>query len=309
MEEAKTGPKDVFLHLLSIIALYVSAGSFIALIFQYINLLIPDPVSSTIYSVRAAQSAIRFSLASFVVVFPVYIWSVWFLGKSYKSSPEKLNLRIRWWLLNFTIFLAAIVIIGDLVVLIFNLLQGELAVRFLLKVLAVLLVAAAILGFYFSELKRRATYDSRMFAYPAIVVFFIAVIAGFFLAGSPMEERARRFDDIRVGHLFAIQEEIKFFWRAKQRLPQNIDELKNELRGFIPPVDPETGQAYEYNKKGEKNFELCAAFSRESLDENAMVKFRPYGDAGDQIWNHSAGRVCFERTIDPDLLPPLKEIK
>src|SRR3989344_7623930 len=95
-----------------------------------------------------------------------------------------------------------------------------------------------------------------MFAYPAIVVFFIAVISGFFLAGSPMEERARRFDDIRVGHLFAIQEEIKFFWRAKQRLPQNIDELKNELRGFIPPVDPETGQAYEYNKKGEKNFEL-----------------------------------------------------
>ena len=309
MEETKTGPKDVFLHLLSIIALYVSAGSFIALIFQYINLLIPDPVSSNIYSVRAAQSAIRFSLASFIVVFPVYIWSVWFLGKSYKSSPEKLNLRIRRWLLNFTIFLAAIVIIGDLVILIFNLLQGELAVRFLLKVLAVLLVAAAILGFYFSELKRKATYDPKMFVYPAIVVFFIAVIAGFFLAGSPMEERARRFDDIRVGHLSAIQEEIKFFWQAKQRLPQNIDELKNELRGFIPPVDPETGQAYEYNKKGDKNFELCATFLKESIDESAAAKSLPYGDAGDQVWNHGVGRTCFDRVIDPDLFPPLKEIK
>src|SRR3989338_5861746 len=257
MEETKTGPKDVFLHLLSIIALYVSAGSFIALIFQYINLLIPDPVSSNIYSVRAAQSAIRFSLASFIVVFPVYIWSV----------------------------------------------------RFLLKVLAVLLVAAAILGFYFSELKRKATYDSKMFAYPAIVVFFIAVIAGFFLAGSPMEERARRFDDIRVGHLSAIQEEIKFFWQAKQRLPQNIDELKNELRGFIPPVDPETGQAYEYNKKGDKNFELCATFLKESIDESAAAKSLPYGDAGDQVWNHGVGRTCFDRVIDPDLFPPLKEIK
>ncbi|MEK7154091.1 MAG: hypothetical protein AAB792_00850, partial [Patescibacteria group bacterium] len=41
----KSLPKDVFINLLSVAALYASIVSFIALIFQYVNVLFPDPLN------------------------------------------------------------------------------------------------------------------------------------------------------------------------------------------------------------------------------------------------------------------------
>src|SRR3989344_2606090 len=157
--ETKAGPKDVFLHLLSIVALYVAAGSFIALLFQYINVLIPDPLQAGYYYLTSVYSSIRWSLAVLIVVFPVYVWSVWFLNKNYALSPEKRGLRSRKWLIYFTLFAAALIIIGDLITLIYNLLQGELSLRFFLKIIAVGLVAAVIFLYYLSELRSRAGFS------------------------------------------------------------------------------------------------------------------------------------------------------
>ena len=78
-----TGPKDVFLHLLAILTLYASAIAFIALIFQYINVLIPDLLETQRgFSLQSSYQAIRWSIASLVVIFPVYVFSSWYLNKS-----------------------------------------------------------------------------------------------------------------------------------------------------------------------------------------------------------------------------------
>lgn len=154
----QTSPKDVFLHLLAIIALYASAISFVTLIFQYVNVLIPDPLEAqNYYSSDSSYSAIRWAIASLIVIFPVYILTGWHLNKSYAAVPEKRNLRIRKWLIYFTIFAAALIIIGNLVALIFNLLGGELTVRFLLKILSIFFVAGAVFYYYFWDLKRHQT--------------------------------------------------------------------------------------------------------------------------------------------------------
>ncbi len=73
----KTSPKDFFLHLLSILALYFSAISFLVLIFQYINIWIPDQLDQTSYELRhyVYLKQIRWSLASLIVIFPTYILS------------------------------------------------------------------------------------------------------------------------------------------------------------------------------------------------------------------------------------------
>ena len=147
--ERKSGPKDVFLHLLAIITLYGSAGAFIALIFQYINVLLPDPLEYSVYAVSGSYSAIRFAISSLVVIFPIYILSSWYLNKNYEENPEKRGLRIRKWLLYFTLFAAALIIMGDLVALINRLLEGELTLRFLLKVLTMAFVAGSGFGYYF----------------------------------------------------------------------------------------------------------------------------------------------------------------
>ncbi len=160
MEEKKpkTSPKDFFLHILAILSLYFSAISFLVLLFQYINILIPDILDYNYYDVRASYfGKIRWSMSSLIVVFPVYVLTTWFLNKSYRADPEKRKLRIRRWLIYFTLFIAAVIIIGDLVSLIYNFLGGELTTRFLLKILVVFFVAAATFTYYFWDLRVNKT--------------------------------------------------------------------------------------------------------------------------------------------------------
>ncbi len=156
--ETKTSPKDVFLHLLSIIALYTSGVAFLLLIFQYINVLFPDTtVDGNYYAFQSAMTAIRWSISSLIIVFPVYMTSVWFLNKSYVKTPAKRKLWVRKWLVYFTLFAASLIIIGDLVTLINNLLNGELTLRFLLKVLSVFFVAGSTFYYYLWELRNHKT--------------------------------------------------------------------------------------------------------------------------------------------------------
>lgn len=152
----RVSPKDVFLNILSILTLYISAGSFLALLFQYINVFFPDPLQS-FYETRSAYSAIRWAIAALIVFYPVHLWLMWSLHKSYLLTPLKRNLRIRKWLVYFTLFATGLILMGDIVALIYNLLGGELTVRFTLKVLTVLLVAGTVFGYYFWDIKKHKT--------------------------------------------------------------------------------------------------------------------------------------------------------
>ena len=152
----KTSPKDVFLHILSIVTLYVSAGSFLALLFQYINVFFPDPLASY-YDASSSYSTIRWAIASLLVIFPAHIWVMWLLNKNYIFDPAKRNLRIRKWLIYFTLFLAGLIMMGDVVALIYNLLSGDLTARFILKILSVLFVSGSVFGYYIWDIKKHKT--------------------------------------------------------------------------------------------------------------------------------------------------------
>lgn len=312
----KTTPKDFFLHFLSIVSLYIAAVSFGVLLFQYIDRFFPDPLTDVYYAAQSSASAMRWALASLVIVFPVYIWISWYLARDIERHTEKRELRIRKWLLYFTLFVAAVVIIGDLVALIYNFLGGDLSARFILKVCAILFIAGIVFGYYLWNLRteRRAVQDPRMrifvFAITAFVV--VSIIAGFFFVGSPFAERMRRFDDRRVSDLQTIQWQIINYWQTKEKLPASLDDLRDEISGFIPPKDPETGNAYEYRVLGKTQFELCGMFSavsRVGAVEN-MPRAVAVSDGGAlEIWAHDAGRACFTRTIDPERYPFLPKGK
>jgi hypothetical protein len=146
MEQSQASPKDVFLHLFAIFALYVSAGSFISLIFDYVNLAFPDALNP--YEAEGAMGSIRWALASLLVVFPAYLYSSWLITRGYSANPATRELRTRKWLIYFTLFIAAVIIAGDVVGLVYALLSGDLTARFVLKAGAVLLVAGAVFKNY-----------------------------------------------------------------------------------------------------------------------------------------------------------------
>jgi predicted DNA-binding protein with PD1-like motif len=164
MEENKeikprTSPKDFFINLLSMAALYMSAGSFIALVFQYINIFFPDALEVRGYGnpLQGAYSIIRFAVSTLIVSFPIYLTTLWFMGKEYITLPEKRNLRIRKWLIYFTLFLTALIIMGDLIALVNTFLGGEITMRFVLKVLTVFAVTGSIFTYYLSDVRKYKT--------------------------------------------------------------------------------------------------------------------------------------------------------
>lgn len=308
----RTGPKDVFLHLLMMVMLYASAVSFLVLTFQYVNILIPDVTEfDYAYRLANARGLLRGALATLIVVFPVYIFSVRLLRKDYGRNPTKRDLKSRKWLVYFTLFVSALLIIGDLVTLIRTFLEGDLTLRFILKVLSVLFVAGAIFGYYLWEIRHEKLDRIKSGIYAVIGVVIIVAIAGFFIVGSPKNERLRELDRVRVSNLQYIQSEIVYYWQNKETLPESLEALNDDLRGVRIPKDPETREPYEYEVTGPLSFTLCAVFSLPSIgeEENGRMiappqpTLKPYAHEvfPGISWEHGAGRVCFTRTIDPDV--------
>lgn len=309
------------MHLLMIAMLYAAVVSFIALIFQYINVAFPDVLDLYYPSIL---DTIRRSEATLFIVFPVYIALSWLVSRDFAKSPTLRDFKLRKWLVYFTLFISAVTIIVDLVALIYNFLGGDLTTPFALKVLTVLATAAAVFGYYLWDLRRSAdvrTQTPRIAAGVAAFVVLASIIAGFFIVGSPQTQRARRFDEQRIQNLQILQGQIVNYWMLKEKLPESLAALEDSISGFTPPTDPETMQPYEYHIKGRLSFELCAVFMTDSAESNSVYKFssehpiaRPvspeavYGPQKPDNWNHGKGRICFSRTIDPELYKPQKPL-
>lgn len=150
----------------------------------------------------------------------------------------------------------------------------------------------------------------KYFVYTIITIVVAAVVAGFFIVGSPKEERLRRFDDRRVNDLQFLQSEIINYWVNKADLPENLAALNDATRGITVPKDPETSANYGYQAGGLESFTLCADFARPSLGQLEIGAPKAYPASGyywEGNWEHAAGSVCFERKIDKDFYRPQKE--
>lgn len=300
----KSTPKDVFLHLFNIVTFYLSVIGFITLYIQYINATFPDPLN---YYFTVISDSVRVSTSILFIAVPSYLFTSWLLAKDIAITPAKKELRLRKWLVYFTLFISAITIIIDLMIFVYNFLNGELTVQFFLKVLVVLLVAAAVFGYYMWDLKR-ALLQSKiptMLAGVVSVVVIISIILGFFIIGTPTNQRDRRFDDQRVQNLQSLQQQIVDFWVKTEVLPPDLKSLENDISGFYVPTDPNTKQAYEYKVIDKLTFELCANFSTSNKNDKSFpITTAPQmypNDFFQQNWNHEATHTCFNRKIDPAL--------
>ncbi|MBI2278677.1 MAG: hypothetical protein HYU81_01275 [Candidatus Brennerbacteria bacterium] len=306
-QKIRSAPRDVFLHLLAFVALYAAATAFLTVAFQLVNLRFPDILEGRgYYAFDGARNALRWALASFVIVFPVYVFVARFLRKEYEAIPEKRELKVRKWLVSFTLFAVAVTLISDLVSLLSHFLEGELTARFILKIAAVAFVAGAVGAYYLWALSGRSvTRGAKIAVSGILLVLAVGVVAGFASAGSPSAERFRRVDVQRVQDLQMIQGEIINHWQRKAALPENFETLTDRIRGVTIPRDPETRVSYEYRVTGDLSFELCAVFARASEDGGNARAPKPfvYSDAYEEgeSWIHPEGRACFARTIDPDL--------
>lgn len=144
--------KEAFLYLVLFSTLYVTAYNLGRLVFSFIDHAFPDPALAEDF-VEYSQFAIRWSVSSLVIAFPVFLYVSRLLAAGIRREPAKRGSRVRKWLTYMTLFIAAGVLIGDLTTLVFNFLGGELGLRFLLKALTVGVISGAIFGYYLWDLR------------------------------------------------------------------------------------------------------------------------------------------------------------
>lgn len=309
MDKPKTTPRDFFLWAGAMISFYWSILAFIFLVFSYIDYTFPNVLQY--YPANPYESGISAQMASIIVLLPVYLVLVRIIARDAVADPSRREIWVRRWALIFTLFVAGLAIAIDLITLLTSFLSGEaLTTAFLLKVLIVLLVAAGVFMHFVADLKGYwATYPNRR-RYVSVAVAVLAVasiVAGFFIVGTPREARLMRFDAEKVANLQQITSHITYYYQAKQALPASLEEVSSSVTfGEGVPVDPETGEAYVYRTTGARSFELCATFNAESRLSDTARATMPVKGAPEN-WDHAAGEVCFERTIDPAFYPPLNK--
>jgi len=301
-------PRDLFLHLLAIVTLYWSSISFVTLLWQFINNFLPDLLD--FYTGSYSLDLIRFNVSAIIIVFPVFIAVSWYLNKIYKKESAVRESKIRKWLIYLTLFIASLVIIGDLIFVINSLLGGEITTRFILKALSVVLVAGLVFGYYLDDVRRETpTKLAKYFAGATSVLVLVAIVTAFFVVGSPTSARLNQFDQQKVYDLQEIQYQIVNYWQTKEKLPATLADLTDSISGFEAPVDPQTKLPYQYTIKDAEglSFELCATFNKQTQSNTPKSSYPVVSK--DQNWDHTAGEYCFERTIDKQLYPPYSQIK
>ncbi|MDX1781954.1 MAG: DUF5671 domain-containing protein [Thalassovita sp.] len=142
--------REAFLYALMFLALAMTAWNITALGFELIELWLPDVTDQ--YT-RYSASAVRWSISVLVVFFPLFLVMNTRAQRAAHADPGKRRSAVRKWFGYITLFLAAIALLGDLIAVIYALLNGDLTARFFAKAVLVALTAGLIFLYFRGEMQ------------------------------------------------------------------------------------------------------------------------------------------------------------
>jgi len=287
------GALDAFLNLFSLITLGWMSISIGIILFQIIDkVLSPEKAYYNDFS----QSGLKIGIASALIIVPIFLVVINFLHKHYKNNVLNHQSGVYRWLTYLVLLIAALNIIGRLIQLIFQFLDGSYTLASILKIAVVLLIASGIFGYYWYDLKR-TDYNSKsivsqIFFVVVVVVAIASLVGGLMLIDSPKTTIMKKQDQERVNSLYNIKSIIISDYSTTKVLPVDLSAPK-----FSNLVDPKTDQLYEYRVISETKYELCATFELPVADPKNMGYSEPYPIGGENWDFHGAGRECFEQDI------------
>ncbi|QWT21011.1 hypothetical protein KPL74_03120 [Bacillus sp. NP157] len=144
--------REAFIYLVIFTTLYLSAFHLGSLLFSLINRAFPDPTDT--YGYLRLGPDLRWSLASIIIAFPVFLWLTARNEHELARQPAKRQSAVRRWLTYLTLFVASVALICDLTTLADHLLGGEMTIRFALKVLVAGVIAVVGFMYYLRDLRR-----------------------------------------------------------------------------------------------------------------------------------------------------------
>ncbi|MEO0866843.1 MAG: hypothetical protein AAFY17_00060 [Cyanobacteria bacterium J06642_11] len=130
----------------------------------------------------------------------------------------------------------------------------------------------------------------RFFALMATLAVLAGTAAGFWVLGTPGQQRLIVGDQQRLEDLSAIASTL--YWNYQDQEDYRLPEV---LAPTDQRQDPLTQTPYQYNKINDVQYQLCADFATDSSTHKLA-------NAPNQNWQHPQGRYCFE--FDLNQSPP-----
>jgi hypothetical protein len=294
------GAREAFLYLVLFATLYITAFNLGLVLFSCLDRWLPDAMTRD-YAWKAAIDGVRGGIAGLVIAFPIFLFVSTLIGRAVAHEPEQRGSKVRKWLTYITLFVAALVIIGDLTFLVQRLLSGELPARVLWKTLVVLAIAGTVFGHYLADLRgeeRDGAVRRRRavgMAWVAVAAVVASVAAGLLATGSPRQARLRALDEQRVASLQRVLERLHALRVEGEPLPATMAELAGSPA--VGPEeslrDPETKEFYGYRLVDSVTVELCATFATEDSSAGTGRPGTP------RFWRHPRGPYCFTAPVPP----------
>ncbi|MDD5396468.1 MAG: DUF5671 domain-containing protein [Candidatus Moranbacteria bacterium] len=295
------GAQDFFLYLVTFLSLtFVSFGEG-SILFGFVDKFVTDRESASAYA-SFNQGGVKFGIAALIIAAPIFFVVSSIITKRINNQQILLESVVRKWLTYIVLFFASATIIGDLITLVVNFLGGDFTSSFLLKVLAILLIAGGIFGYYFWDMRRVETTSpiNKITMIVCIAVVVATFVSGFFIIDSPTVSRQKNLDQQMVNSLQSIDSSVQNYFGETEKLPQKLDDLSATRFSFGNQIV----KGVTYKIEDESSYQLCADFMRSSLND-AISSEGPYLND----WRHDGGNFCFKRIAlkKPDAAPVINK--
>lgn len=285
-------PKFAFYYLLSLVALIFTAVSSAIIIFQIIDKNVSDALVDRVY---ANDGALRFGISALFISAPIFFMMLKFINKGLRKNELEKDSSLRRWLTYFILFVSAVIILGSLIGILNSFLSGEMTLKFVLKALTILLISAIVFSYYFYDIKRenmeKKDKTLKIFSWTSIALVCVIFVSALFFVESPKTARMKRLDQMVLNRVYSLESAVNSYYDLNKKLPENIEEISKygEKIYFDKKniLDPESGEAIEYKKTGDKQFELCANFRTDSDNQEGRNYY-----SGDK--NFKPGYNCFK---------------
>lgn len=288
--------KFAFWYLLSLVALIFMALSTGQVIFQIINKHIADFTTGYAYSFDS--SILKFAISSLIISIPLYFITARQIEMSLEKKELDREAGVRRWLTYLILFVSSVVIVVWLIITINNFLGGELTSKFLLKTLTVLVISGLVFSYYLYDIRRESVEKKNQVIFVYMIVGLVltigSLVAAFFTVESPADARARRHDLEVLSHFSQIDATVNNYYLDNKRVPEKIDDLKNQTPYLNAGAlrDPQTNEAYAYQKNSDLEYQLCATFQTDNTGP-ANLQDYTYSDR----WPHASGYQCLKQKV------------
>ncbi|MDD4902250.1 MAG: DUF5671 domain-containing protein [Patescibacteria group bacterium] len=294
--------KFVFFYLIHLVSLGFMTVSFGIILFQIINKNIADVIVA--YSGSYDENALKFAISALLVSTPIFYGISWLIQRSLFKGELKKDSGIRRWLTYLILFVSFCIFIGWLIAFVNNFLNGEVTMKFILKTISVLVIAAAVFGFYLYDIRRAVVENVKdktlkIFFIATLAVTVIVFVASFFVAATPGEARNRRLDEQVINNFYTIDSCADQYYREKTKLPPNFAAMQADCAYLTADLlkDSQTGQAFVYNVTGTTTYEICANFRTSNIGRDKNLGMTYPASVGANSSAHDAGYQCLKRQI------------